>query len=99
MSYTECLAIRNGIGVREYKGDNLGQKYFPFILSLFMFIVILNGLGLFPYVFTPTVHIIITFGMSLSIIIGVSLLEFWAFRANFLSMLMPAGRRWYWRRS
>ncbi len=80
--------------IRVMVYDNLGkagQKYMPFILSLFMFIVILNGLGLFPYVFTPTVHIIITFGMSLSIIIGVTLLGFWAFRGNFLSILMPAG--------
>lgn len=65
--------------IRGMVYDNLGkpgQKYFPFILSLFMFIVVLNGLGVFPYVFTPTVHIIITFGMSLSIIIGVTLLGF-----------------------
>ena len=57
--------------------DNLGrrgQKYFPFVLCLFLFIVMLNILGLFPYVFTPTAHIVITFGLSLSIIIAVVLL-------------------------
>ena len=57
--------------------DNLGrrgQKYFPFVLCLFLFIVMLNVLGLFPYVFTPTAHIVITFGLSLSIIIAVVLL-------------------------
>lgn len=74
--------------------DNLGksgQKYFPFILSLFLFIVVLNFLGLFPYVFTPTAHIIMTFGLSLSIIIAVTLLGFVTFKINFLSILMPGG--------
>lgn len=74
--------------------DNLGkpgQKYFPFILSIFLFIVVLNFLGLFPYVFTPTAHIIMTFGLSLSIIIAVTLLGFVNFKINFLSILMPGG--------
>lgn len=56
--------------------DNLGLvglKYFPFIFTLFLFIVFLNVLGLFPYVFTPTVHIIVTLGLSFSIVIGVTL--------------------------
>ena len=56
--------------------DNLGPeglKYFPFIISLFLFIVFLNVLGLFPYVFTPTVHIVVTLGLSFSIVIGVTL--------------------------
>lgn len=74
--------------------DNLGrrgQKYFPFVLCLFLFIVMLNILGLFPYVFTPTAHIVITFGLSLSIIIAVVLLGLINFKLKFLSMLMPGG--------
>lgn len=56
--------------------DNLGQKgikFFPFILSLFFFIVFINVLGLFPYVFTATVHVVVTLGLSFSIVIGVTL--------------------------
>ena len=68
-----------------------GQKYFPFVLCLFLFIVMLNILGLFPYVFTPTAHIVITFGLSLSIIIAVVLLGLINFKWKFLSMLMPGG--------
>jgi len=68
-----------------------GQKYFPFVLSLFIFIAILNILGLFPYVFTPTAHIVMTFGLSLSILIAVTLLGFTTFKLNFLSILMPGG--------
>lgn len=80
--------------IRSVVHDNLGksgQKYFPFILSIFLFIVVLNFFGLFPYVFTPTAHIIITFGLSLSIIIAVTLLGFVTFKINFLSILMPGG--------
>lgn len=76
--------------VQENLGSS-GQKYFPFVLCLFLFIVMLNILGLFPYVFTPTAHIVITFGLSLSIIIAVILLGFVKFKLNFLSMLMPGG--------
>nr|QJS34661.1 ATP synthase F0 subunit 6 [Stichopathes sp. n. NB-2020] len=74
--------------------DNLGAeglKYFPFIISLFLFIVFLNVLGLFPYVFTPTVHIVVTLGLSFSIIIGVTLAGIRKFKWNFLSILMPDG--------
>nr|QQK55197.1 ATP synthase subunit 6 [Rhombopsammia niphada]QQK55210.1 ATP synthase subunit 6 [Letepsammia superstes] len=74
--------------------DNLGSgglKYFPFIISLFFFIVFLNVLGLFPYVFTPTVHIVVTLGLSFSIIIGVTLAGFWRFEWDFFSVLMPGG--------
>ena len=38
----------------------LGQKFFPFMLCLFIFIAMLNILGLFPYVFVPTAQIVIT---------------------------------------
>ena len=80
--------------MRSVVQDNLGklgQKYFPFVLCLFLFIVMLNVLGLFPYVFTPTAHIVMTFGLSLSIIIAVALLGFINFKLNFLSILMPGG--------
>ena len=80
--------------MRTVVQDNLGksgQKYFPFILCLFLFIAMLNVLGLFPYVFTPTAHIVMTFGLSLSIIIAVTLSGFISFKLNFLSILMPGG--------
>ena len=73
--------------------DNLGSeglRYFPLIVSLF-FIVFLNVLGLFPYVFTPTVHIVVTLGLSFSIIIGVTLAGFWRFKGDFFSVFMPSG--------
>lgn len=80
--------------IRTVVDDNLGkpgQKFFPFVLCLFLFIVVLNILGLFPYVFTPTAQIVVTFGLSLSIIVGVTILGFMAFKFNFLSILVPGG--------
>lgn len=74
--------------------DNLnieGLKFFPFIFSLFFFIVFLNLFGLCPYVFTPTTHIIVTLGFSFSIIIGVTLAGVWRFKKDFFSILMPSG--------
>jgi len=52
--------------VKENIG-NVGLKYFPFIFSLFLLIAVLNIVGIVPYTFTPTAHIVVTFGMSLSI--------------------------------
>ena len=78
--------------------DNLrkgGEKYFPLILGLFLFIVILNILGLLPYVFTPTAHLVVTFGLSLSIMMSVTLLGVWTFKVEYISILVPRGVPWY----
>nr|YP_654088.1 ATP synthase F0 subunit 6 [Trichoplax adhaerens]ABF48516.1 ATP synthase F0 subunit 6 [Trichoplax adhaerens] len=74
--------------------DNLGNKggnYLAFVLSLFILILFGNGLGLFPYVFTPTVHMVITLGLSFAIIMGTTLSGLITFRLNFFSILMPQG--------
>ena len=80
--------------IRSVVHENLGksgQRYFPFVFCLFLFIVVLNILGLFPYVFTPTAHIVVTFGLSLSIMIGVTILGFLTFKIEYLSILVPGG--------
>jgi F0F1-type ATP synthase membrane subunit a len=46
-----------------------GKQFFPFILTLFVFISILNLLGVVPYGFAPTAHVVITFGLSMGIFI------------------------------
>ena len=55
---------------------NNKKKYIPLLYSLFLFILINNILGLIPYSFTTTSHIIINITMSLSIIIGITLIRF-----------------------
>jgi ATP synthase subunit 6 len=51
----------------------------------------MNLIGIVPYTFTPTAHIVIGFGMSLSILIGVTLLGLENFGSNYFAMLMPGG--------
>jgi len=74
--------------------DNVGQegrKYFPFIFTLFMFVLFGNLLGMIPYSFTYTSHIIVTFAMAAVVFIGVTAIGFKKHGLHFLSFLMPAG--------
>ena len=52
--------------IRDNVGSE-GKKYFPFIFSLFMFILFCNLIGMIPYTFTVTSHIIVTFALALLI--------------------------------
>ena len=73
--------------------DNInleGEKYFPFISSIFIFILFNNLIGLIPYSFTVTSHIIITFTLSFSIFIGVNLIAYKHHNINMLSLFIPA---------
>ena len=55
---------------------NNGKKYFPFVFSLFMFVLIGNMVGMIPYQFTFTSHIIVTFALAAVVFIGVTILGF-----------------------
>tara|TARA_B100000614_G_C14501221_1_gene474747 strand:+ start:76 stop:837 length:762 start_codon:yes stop_codon:yes gene_type:complete len=74
--------------------DNVGsagRPYFPFIFTLFMFILFANLLGMIPYSFTTTSHIIVTFGMALVVFIGVTIIGFIKNGAGFLRLFVPSG--------
>ena len=45
------------------------MRFFPFVFSLFMFVLVSNLLGLIPYFFTVTSHIIVTFALALLVIV------------------------------
>jgi len=53
-----------------------GLKYFPYVMTLFMFIVVSNFLGLIPMSFTTTSHIAVTVVMALLVFVGVTILGF-----------------------
>ena len=55
---------------------NQGRPYFPFVFSLFMFVLIGNMVGMIPYQFTFTSHIIVTFALATVVFIGVTILGF-----------------------
>ena len=70
---------------------NEGRKYFPFVFTLFMFILFGNMLGMIPYSFTFTSHIIVTFAMALIVFIGVTILGFLKHGFHFFSFFVPPG--------
>ncbi len=76
--------------VSDNVGD-AGKKYFPFILSLFLFILGCNMLGMIPYSFTPTSHIIVTFAMAAVVFVGVTLIAIFKHGIGFLSFFAPKG--------
>ena len=74
--------------------DNVGHEgrdYFPFIFTLFIFILFGNLLGLIPYGFTFTSHIIVTFAMAAVVFIGVTIIGIARHGWHFLRLFVPHG--------
>jgi F-type H+-transporting ATPase subunit a len=72
-----------------------GRPYFPFIFSLFMFILFGNMLGMLPYSFTFTSHLAVTLGMALVVFIGTTVIAFAKHGFRFFSFFLPHGTPWY----
>lgn len=68
-----------------------GRKYFPFIFTLFTFILLCNVLGLLPYAFTVTSHVVITVALALVVFIGVTAIGFARHGLHFLGLFAPSG--------
>jgi F-type H+-transporting ATPase subunit a len=68
-----------------------GMKFFPFIFSLFMFVLVANLLGMFPYFFTVTSHIIVTFALAMLVFLVVTIYGFWKNGLKFLKVFVPGG--------
>jgi F-type H+-transporting ATPase subunit a len=68
-----------------------GMKFFPFVFSLFTFILVANFLGLVPYFFTVTSHIIVTFALSTMVMTVVVAYGFIKNGPKFLKLFVPAG--------
>ena len=74
--------------------DTAGSKakpYFPFIFSLFMFVLICNMIGMLPYSFTVTSHIIVTFVLATFIFIAVTVIGFIKHGFGYLKLFVPSG--------
>jgi F-type H+-transporting ATPase subunit a len=76
--------------LRESAGKE-GMKFFPFVFSLFMFVLFLNLLGLFPYFFTVTSHIVITATLAIAVILTVIIYGFYRNGFGFLGLFVPQG--------
>jgi F-type H+-transporting ATPase subunit a len=68
-----------------------GMKFFPLVFSLFMFILVLNVIGLIPYTFTVTSHIVITVSFALLVFLTVLIYGFWKHGIRFLRLFVPSG--------
>jgi F-type H+-transporting ATPase subunit a len=76
--------------LRDTVGSD-GRRYFPFVFSLFMFILFGNMLGMMPYGFTFTSHIIVTFAMAIVVFLGVTVLGFVKHGLHFFTFFVPPG--------
>lgn len=76
--------------VRQSAG-NEGMKFFPFVFSLFIFVLFCNLIGMIPGAFTVTSHIIITFAMAAMVILTVLIYGFWKHGFHFLDLFVPKG--------
>lgn len=72
-----------------------GERYFPFIFTLFMFILLGNLLGMIPYTFTYTSHIIVTFALAAIVFIGVTIIGIVRHGFRFLTLFVPQGVPWW----
>ena len=80
--------------VAKMISDTAGSKakpYFPFIFSLFMFILMCNMIGMLPYAFTVTSHIIVTLILAIFIFIAVTIIGFIKHGFKYLSIFVPSG--------
>ena len=67
------------------------KSFFPFIFTLFMFVLFCNMVGMLPYSFTVTSHIIITFTLAAIVFIGVTIIGFIKHGFKYLELFVPKG--------
>ncbi|HEV7455340.1 MAG TPA: F0F1 ATP synthase subunit A [Roseococcus sp.] len=68
-----------------------GRRFFPFVFTLFMFILFGNMLGLFPYAFTFTSHITVTFALAATVFVLVTAVAIALHGRKFFGYFMPEG--------
>ncbi len=76
--------------MRDILGDS-GRAFFPLVLTLFMFVLSANMLGMLPYSFTTTSHIIVTFGLAAFVFIGATIVGFAKHGVHYLKLFVPSG--------
>ena len=86
MMYTLILSL-----IKENIKSKRGPLFFPLVFSIFIFILSLNLIGLIPYSFTLTSHLVVTLALSLSIFIGINIICIQLHGINFFSLFLPSG--------
>src|SRR5207244_5416915 len=68
-----------------------GREFFPFVFTLFMFILFANFLGMIPYSYTVTSQIVVTFALAAVVFIGVTIVGIVRHGFRFLRLFVPEG--------
>ena len=89
-SAAELLYEATANMIRDTVG-NEGRRYFPFIFTLFMFLLFGNLVGLVPYSFTYTSHIAVTAALALVVFVGVTVIGFARHGLGYLHLFLPEG--------
>lgn len=89
-SVSELLFEFVGKTLRENAGKE-GMRFFPLVFSLFMFILVANLIGMFPFAFTVTSHIIVTFALAMIVFGTVTVYGLVKHGFGFFRLFMPAG--------
>jgi ATP synthase subunit 6 len=71
--------------------DKKGKHFVPLIFVLFFFILLCNLIGMVPYSFTVTSHLIITFTLALTLYIGFNIIGIKKHKIHFLNLFLPSG--------
>jgi ATP synthase subunit 6 len=75
--------------IRQQVSNLMVLKYYPLVLNIFIFILLLNLTGLLPYGFTITSQIIITFQIAISVFIGIIIIALYNNKFNFFKLFIP----------
>ena len=76
--------------VRSTAGSE-GMKFFPLVFTLFMFILTVNMVGLIPYTFTVTSHIIVTAALAITVFLTVLIYGLYRHGFHFFNLFVPKG--------
>ena len=90
----QALAEMAYEGIRKMCIDQIGDEgkaFFPFVFTLFMFVLIGNLLGLLPFSFTYTSHITVTLSLAMTVIVLVTVVALRIHGLHFFSYFFPAG--------
>lgn len=68
-----------------------GMRFFPLVFTLFLFILVANIFGMFPYFFTVTSHLIVTVALALLVMAVVIVYGFWKNGLGFFRLFVPSG--------
>ena len=93
-SKTQFITEMSYMFIAKMINDTAGssaKQFFPFIFTLFMFVLFCNMIGMLPYSFTVTSHIIVTFMLAAIVFIGVTIIGFIKHGIKYLELFVPKG--------